>query len=270
MNDMQFKTIRGVLRNQALKVLTTVHARRLKYLSSPRIHFIYFHDIPDAKLSALSELLDMLLLHGAEFVSYGRAVELLHLQKELTKPYICISFDDGLKSCVNASKVLNSYNISAMFFLNGFVLADNSPAAHALFGSNVIRTKNARFMSVEDCNFLLQHDHEIGNHTFFHNNVSEIPFETFVDDFLRNHDYLTARFGQIEHFAWGFGNKKAFTSRALEYVYNSGYKSCASGIRGAHKTNESEKIVIKRDVINFFDSNEITKYFLARSAANVN
>ena len=87
-----------------------------KYLSKPRIQFLYVHHVFSDELEKFESLLTELMKYH-EFISYSDAVEKIHLN-QIDKPYIVVSTDDGFKNNYTiASKILQKKKLKAIFYI---------------------------------------------------------------------------------------------------------------------------------------------------------
>src|SRR5689334_4392783 len=64
-------------------------------LNTPRVQFLYIHHVFKDEEAALDKLLKRLTLNH-EFLSYSESVAKI-LEREIDRPYVCISSDDGFK-----------------------------------------------------------------------------------------------------------------------------------------------------------------------------
>lgn len=199
-----------------------------------RVHLIYLHHVLPREESNFFRSLDWMKQAGMHFIPYSEAID--RIEKGLfDKPYVAFSFDDGLKSCVVASRILDQFDAKACFFVNGKIVGELDHDKRAKFCSERLNMPLTAFMDLEDLQDLKIRGHEIGNHTFSHLNSAGVPFEVFKKDFDINHELLEAKLGESVHFAWPYGRGDHITRECISYVMESGYRSCASAIRGCHK-----------------------------------
>ena len=198
-----------------------------------RIHFVYLHHIFDDEISSFIRFLNFLESFDIPIISFNDAV--LSLQdKNFEYGGICFSFDDGFKNCLSAASILNERGYTATFFINGLMLNNSSLSTKYHFCNNVLNCSPVDFLNCDDIDTLLNSGNSIGNHTYYHNRVSEIPHDVFLDDFSRNHDFLSSTFGPVIDFAWGYGTSEDITSYAISAVKDLGYRSCSSAVRGVY------------------------------------
>jgi len=265
--DMKKISVRSLIRSGALTLLYFLHIVKIRAaLRKNRVHFIYLHHVFDDEINKFKFLIDYLIDSGHIFVGYSDAIEIIK-SGDIDQPYICLSFDDGLKSCMNAEGVLSERGISAMFFINGLVLEHNSFFSKKNFARKKLNMKSVDFLNYEDIKRLKLNGHEIGNHTYSHQDISKISQNEFEADFLKNHRLLTESFGEIKHFAWGYGGTKNVTIEALSFVENFGYQSSASAVRGCYINKDTGPYVLRDHCIAHWPISHM-KYLMYRSIKN--
>ena len=260
-------SIRSLLRSGALSILYFLHIAKIRAaLRKNRVHFIYLHHVFNDEINKFKLFIDYLIDSGHIFVGYSEAIKIIK-SGEIGHPYICLSFDDGLKSCMNAESVLSERRISAMFFINGLVLEHNSFFSKKNFARKRLNMQPVDFLNYENIKHLKLNGHEIGNHTYSHQDISKITQHEFEADFLRNHRLLTEAFGEIKHFAWGYGGTKNVTNEALSFVENFGYLSSASAERGCYISKDAGLYVLRDHCIAHWPIAHM-KYLMYRSIKN--
>ena len=125
-------------------------------------------------------------------------------------------------------------------------------------------------MSWKDIEDLLSNGHEIGGHTYKHDRVNDLSLDIFKEDFEKTHQKLVKYCGKVEHFAYTYGSFDDCYEEAIEFVYNFGYASCASGVRGCHIKEvykpEKGNLLLRRDQIIGGWPTSHSLYFIANSS----
>jgi len=257
---------RSVSRYIILDVLSSYYVSSDSFKNAPRVHFIYLHHLHDSEVSDFRRLIEWLISQGVVFVSHSRAVEMLD-GSDLKGIYVSISFDDGLKSCVRASRVMDEYSIKGCFFVNGSMVGECDRAKVAEFSRVRLNMDPVEFMDWSDLESLFFRGHEIGNHTFSHSNCALLDMEMFEEEFILNHNVIAENIGAPIHFAWPYGRAHDVNKEQLEFVQNFGYKSSSSAVRGCHSTgvNHDCFFLYREHVMLSWPLRHI-KYFLVRSA----
>lgn len=241
-------------------------------LSKPRIQFLYFHHLFQDEERQLEVLLER-LSKTHSFLSYSQAVDKI-LNREIDKPYIVFSSDDGFKNNIKAAEILKSYGISACYFVNPGIVGEtdfNTITAHC---KNRLNFPPVEFMTWDDINMLQAQGHEIGSHTMQHINVAQTSDEDFRVDAQKTYDILKEKCGEVKHFAYPYGRFDDFTDTARKTVFETGYSSCATAARGCHVNHnqplKKEDLFIRRDhLVLGWDLNH-TIWFMANNARNAN
>jgi peptidoglycan/xylan/chitin deacetylase (PgdA/CDA1 family) len=124
-------------------------------------------------------------------------------------------------------------------------------------------------MDWSDVENLLGRGHEIGGHTVSHRDLAQLSPPELHDEIAGSFDMLHGRLGSVEHFAWPYGRFPTFTPEAASCVYASGYRSCASALRGCHVAGEDApepRPCLRRENVEALWPLGHTRYLLARSA----
>ena len=260
--------LRSIARTRALDALGTwdrVSGRAEVALRRPRVHFVYLHGVPPQELERFGALVDQ-LAESHEFVSHSQAVDLVMSGAETGHPIVSISFDDGFLSNVEAARSLQQRGISGCFFLpSDFIGTTDLDEARRFFRtSEGVETA----MSWDDVEWLLSTGHEVGNHTRHHPDLSTTPVEQLTDEIGRSREVLRNHTGtEVPHFAWPLGRLQHMTPLAARTVFETGHKSCASAIRGAHvNPSRTTRPCLRRDHIMTSWPSSHVRHFLANSA----
>lgn len=263
---------RHYLRSIALDGLSLLDNAHLKQrLEAPRIHFLYFHHIFEDEKAPFDELVSR-LAENHTFISHSEAVERL-VHGKVDKPYIAWSSDDGLKSNLDAAEILDRYGASCCFFVNPDSIGLVDYKEIQRFCSERLNMPPTEFMNWNDLGTLIKNGHEIGSHTMRHDFVNQMEIRAFKKDLEESKQILENRCGPIKHFAYPYGKFEYFTKDAFDAVFEMGYDSCSTAVRGCHYTNaiglEKEKLFIRRDQIIAAWKGSHIDYFISQSVKNM-
>lgn len=201
-------------------------------LERPRVHFIYFHHVFRDEEEHFEKLVrDLSSSHY--FLSYSDAVERIR-RGPIDRPYLCFSFDDGLRSCLQAGQILKSYGASACFFVCPTMAEERDYLKIRQFCADRLQMPPTEFLNWDEIERLVQMGHEVGSHTMSHRRMSDLNRIELDEELGRSREALERRLGGVHHFAWPFGQFGDVSQEAVERVFLSGYESCASAERGAH------------------------------------
>ncbi|PCE62614.1 polysaccharide deacetylase family protein [Sediminicola luteus] len=262
------KGFRHYARHLALDGLALLNRFGLdRQLKTPRIHFLYFHHIFKDEERPFESLVSN-LAKDHEFISYSEAAD--RIQKgNVDRPYICWSSDDGFKNNLAAAAILERYGASCCFFVNPSTIGLTEYEKIKSFCHEKLNVPPISFLNWEDVDLLLKNGHEIGGHTMYHDMVAAMPLEAFEDDLLETKKILESKCGQIKHFAYPYGGFQHFTPQAFETVFEEGYETCASAVRGCHIVDQSgmpkNKLLIRRDQIIAAWNPKHIAYFIGNS-----
>ena len=265
-------TARGIARSTALSALSSVHqvtGQIDRALARPRVHFVYLHHVFQDEIEPFRKLLASLTKTMTP-IAYSDAVDRC-VKGPIEKPYIAFSFDDGMKNCLDAARVLEEFGSTACLFVCPSVIAttvdDQRVRQWVTFARDRLHLPPIEFMSWADLDELRSRGHEIGNHTLDHLRLSDVADPR--EQIERGLATLRLRYGDVKQFAWPYGSFAAMTGAARDAVIATGHASCASGVRGAHvePSSDTTKLCIRRDhVIAAWPLRQV-RYLLAKSAA---
>jgi peptidoglycan/xylan/chitin deacetylase (PgdA/CDA1 family) len=220
-----------------------------KYLSRPRIQFLYIHHVFSDEEKALERLLAR-LAEQHSFISYSDAVSKI-LTGTIDRPYVCFSSDDGVKNNLAAAKILNDFGASACFFINPALIGETDYQKLQAHCINTLDFPVVEFLNWKEVGQLQALGHEIGGHTMQHINIANTPTSAIVQDMALTREELLKHCGEAKHFAYPFGRFFHFSNAGRKAVFESGYTSCASAERGCHINPphplRNDELCIRRD-----------------------
>jgi peptidoglycan/xylan/chitin deacetylase (PgdA/CDA1 family) len=245
--------IRSKSRNIALTGLSLLDSLSgyKKYMDKPRVQFLYIHHIFNDEVNKLDRLLNV-LKENHTFISYSEAVDRV-LKSTIDKPYITLSSDDGFRNNLNSLEVLNKYGARACFFINPSIISENKYDKIAAYCKTKLNLPPIEFLNWSDVNNIQQSGHEIGSHTMSHINLAQSAPELAAEEISKSYEIIKTRCGEIKHFAFPYGTFNDFNRTSKIDVFQTGYFSCASAVRGCHigygSPMEANKLCIRRDHI---------------------
>lgn len=261
--------LRTVIRHQALNLLSGYYrqtGRIESALKANRVQFLYLHHLFPEEEAPFGALL-LALLENHRIIPYTEAVERI-LEGKIDGPFISISFDDGFKNTLSASKILRQFGISACFFIcPEFVGEMNEERLRMIFKERFHRPP-MEFLNWNDVETLLSDGHEIGSHTMTHRRLSDLTPNELDYEIRTSQDRLKSKVGTVRHFSWPYGRSSDITPEARRFVFESGFISCASAERGCHRRKEKSGDSLRRDHIVADWPISHIEYFLARNALN--
>lgn len=241
-------------------------------LSRPRVHFLYLHHVFDDEIEGFRDTLSE-IARTHEFVPYSKAVDLVYSGKA-DRPYACVSFDDGLRTTYRAAGVMDDLGIKGCFFVCPAIVGEKDPRLVKRFAETRLHYPAMEVLSWEEIEDMLSRGHEIGSHTYSHPNMGDVTAEQATDELELSADVLRRRLGGVKHFAWPTGKWETFSALAGRAVFDAGYASCASAIRGCHVPRPSpvkpREVCLRRDHIMGSWPVQHNLYFLARSVLRAN
>jgi peptidoglycan/xylan/chitin deacetylase (PgdA/CDA1 family) len=224
------------------------------------------HDVSGDEEESFRRLLKS-LSHDHIFISYTEAVERI-LNGNIDRPYVVISFDDGLKRCLQIAQIMNEFGVKGCFFVCPPMIGETDERKIKEFCSQKLHIQPSAFLSWDEIEALLKQGHEIGSHTMTHSNLGNMPVQQMQDEIAGSFHALSQRIGHVEHFAWPFGHFFQFNPIAARIVFETGFRTCASAERGCHvaQTQDPTRLCIRRDnTVANWPLNHI-RYFMAKNS----
>ena len=257
--------IRNGVRSAVIAALAI--GRRIDW-SNNWIRCPFYHHIFDDERQGFRNQLDYLRNFG-EFISLDDAHAMLVGEYAIDGRYFCLTFDDGLKSCVDgALPILSDKNIPAAFYVVTDVLErsfpPDDPVARATFGFNGVNT-SLDFLSWEDCRELISAGMTIGSHTASHARLSELSEEEVCVEMGRSKNKIEENTGHpCRHFCAPYGNpdRDFHLSRDGRLAMETGYSTFATGLRGPNRQG-SNPFALRRDHMLANWGMHQLKYFLS-------
>ena len=242
-------TPRDLARKIALDILSWQYQMSGKMgnaLKANRVQFLYFHHVFQDEEDAFRGLIAKIAL-SHQFIGYSEAVNRI-LKKEFDRPYIAVSFDDGIKNCLQASRIMDEYGVKGCFFVCPPILGERNEVKLAAF-SKQLEMPPLDYLDWDDVGDLLKRGHEVGGHTVTHANLANASSAQLSDEIGGSYEMLKRKNSDIVHFAWPFGRFSHFSPTAAKAVFDCGYKSCASAERGCHVAGveDARRLCIRRD-----------------------
>jgi len=230
------------------------------------VHFLYLHSLFPDEEQGFKSLLET-LSGGHQLIDYNEALARIH-RGEIDKPYIAFSFDDGLKNCMVAAKILSEFGVTACFFVCPAIVGEGSFSRVSQFCRDALQLPPVELFSWADLEVLLKGGHTVGSHTLSHRNLATISQDEVLDEIAGSREMLVRRLGSADHFAWSYGHFAHVTPAAVRAVFKAGYISCNSAERGCHVASalRPEDLCVRREHIGGSWPLSHCLYFLARSA----
>ena len=227
--------IRNSLRSAVIAGLSI--GRRID-LSNNWIRCPFYHHVFDDERRGFNSQLDYLRNFG-EFITLDEAQAMLVGGDKIDGRYFCVTFDDGLKSCVEgALPILSEKSIPAAFYVvTDFVgrsFPPDDPVARVTFGFNGVNT-TLDFLSWEDCRGMIAAGMTIGSHTVSHARLSELSARGASIEMERSKTEIEKNTSQpCRHFCAPYGSpdRDFDLYRDGRLAMETGYSTFATGVRG--------------------------------------
>lgn len=241
--------LRAALRDAALRVLA--FGRHVDGTSN-WIRFPYYHHVFSDERAGFARQLDFLARFG-DFIALDDAVALIESGDVIDGRYFCVSFDDGLKSCLNgALPILAERAIPAAFYvvtdMIGRTLAPDEETARAVFGFKGTDSALA-FLTWDDCRTMARSGMTIASHGRRHARLTELAPDAALAEMTQSKEAIEAELGaECRHFCppYGIPERDVDLERDGALARRAGYRSMAIGWRGATRQGD-DPFRLRRD-----------------------
>ena len=168
-----------------------------------------------------------------DFILFEDACNLIKSGKNLDKPYLSFSFDDGFSECFTSiAPVLERFNTNACFFINPHIIEKDETFRREFIKSHLNSKIDKTFMSWDQIIQLHVNGHIIGNHTWSHKALLNLEYNEAYEEVKRGKDELEKRLGSdCKYFAVPFGTPDFFDEVGLlaatnnhEFVFTSSFE----------------------------------------------
>lgn len=265
--------LRKVARIAALDALSIASATRGQLggfdNSQSVVQFILLHHVDPHEEEAFERLVEW-LVENFNVVSYSAAVDKVS-STDSCPLTASISFDDGFRDNLVAARILERHGVSACFFVCPSIVGETRPEVIEKFSTERLLYRQPReFMNWDEITSLVDAGHEIGNHSMDHLYMMELSDDYFVDQVASAQEILTNRIGEVNHFSWPYGHFRHFKRHWVKQIFEMGHKSCASGVRGAHKVSQANEttqqpLCLRRESLDVSWPLRHCKYFISKS-----
>ncbi len=241
--------IQNLIRSTAIRGLAV--GKRIER-STNWIRFPFYHHVFEDEQQNFSNQLNYLRNIG-EFISLDDALLLISGNQAVDGRYFCLTFDDGLKNCVNvALPILLKLEIPAVFYIvTGMVAKSfdaNDPIARNVFGFKGQDT-TLDFLSWADCSKMVEAGMTIGSHTVTHTRLSDLTEDQAFAELSNSKNEIQQKTGKTcDHFCAPYGNPNTDFDLAFHsnLAKSAGYKTFVTGQRGPTRSGDNP-LAIKRD-----------------------
>jgi len=229
--------LRELARGAALDAIATgqqLRGQTRTARTTPRVQFIYLHHVFDDERETFRAHIGR-LKQEYTFITYSEGVRRC-LQGDIDRPYATLSFDDGVESQLTGARILHEMGLSACFFVCPGIVGETSRERLEWWCRERLHRPATKVLGWPELEAMLAMGHEIGSHTNTHVDLGALSAEQAREELSLAHDALRARLGadSARHFAWPYGLFHNMTAANAASVFEVGYQTCASAVRGAH------------------------------------
>jgi peptidoglycan/xylan/chitin deacetylase (PgdA/CDA1 family) len=199
------------------------------------IRFAMYHDIPSWGRGGFARQLAY-MRSFAEFLSIDDAVRHLEHGDPIDGRYICITFDDGYKSCYkNAFPILRELDTPAAFFVVPHYIEPGDGGRQESHDGRPLGPKGGHYLTWDECRRMVEGGCTIGSHSLSHARLAHLDEAGVSVELARSKTLIEQRVGQsCHHFAcpWGQPHDDFQPDRDPAIAARLGYRSFFSTVRG--------------------------------------
>lgn len=189
---------------------------------SPGVHILNGHIIANTRTHAVEKFRNLLknLSSYADFINIETACQLILERKQVERPAIAFTFDDGFDDCyLEIAPVLEEFHVNAAFFINPNFTCGNDTYIHNFLKDKAAHLAFRKPMSVAMIQELHERGFIIGAHGMDHENLcSDNPdfLDRQIKDCKERVENIIA--SECNYFAWPFGKYTDISNLALDMV----------------------------------------------------
>lgn len=201
-------------------------------IQRPRVQVVVMHHVFEDERREFEAFLDN--VQGShECLSVSEAFDRQGRGGAITKPILCLTFDDGFAHHTSVGSLLRDRGVRATFFpcVEGLDDPAGSRTSLCQEGFGVVPIE---LMGWREAELLHGMGHEIGCHTRSHRVLGLLAAEALEDEIVMTCERLGARVGPIRSFAWPFGRWVHVSEAVAEMVTRAGIRWVVSALAGCH------------------------------------
>ncbi len=264
------ETVRRTIRYCALSTLSAagqLSGSLPAALRRNRVHLLLFHDVHPQHETSFRRMLES-LARDHRFASYSEAVRRI-MTGDIDGSYIAVSFDDGRATCFRAARIMTDLGIAACFFVCPSIIGETNPIRVKQFSEQRLREYGVEFLNWNQADQMRKDGHEFGGHTITHANLASLDAGQLQHEVEGCYQQVAERLGPVKHFAWPFGRFANFTGEAARRIFDTGFQSCASAVRGCHlpsgPRNPHDVMLLRENLEPYWPVSHV-KYLLAQGS----
>ena len=189
----------------------------------------YFHEIEDIEYNAIKNLILFFKDLDYEFSTIDNFNSKLNSDKKL----VSLTFDDGFKSWLRLIDLFDKYEIKSTFFINSIFFQEDDLSR---FMNNINISDEKKLLDLSQFKEIINSGHEIGSHTHSHFTLSNLNYEDFTKEDIKNYNFLN-QYYNVKSFAIPYGMRRYVTKQQLKYL-STKYETICFGEAGMQFKNK--------------------------------
>lgn len=270
---LQHESFSQRARKTARSLAAVVLSQGLRFPDSANddwVIFPYYHYVLDDERRAFERQLRYMRRFG-QFLSLDDALDALRDPAGINGRFFCLSFDDGLKTCItNALPILLDFNCPAAFYVPTDYVGSDLDADWSRVQRFYEKAKSyvlpMEFLDWDDCRALDAAGMTIGSHTCSHTRLVGLSPAELARELGDSKTRIEQELGKpCKHFAcpWGRPGRDFNPAEHVSFIKNAGYESMLTTRRGANRSGTDPFAVLRQE----FLANEgpsMLRYMFAR------
>ena len=219
------KTNEEAIKNKWDEVLKGIKVIHPKKIESSNILSVVFHDISleensnlDVSLKTFKSFVELVSQKGYILCSSSN-----YFKSHNKSNLVVCTFDDGYENLHKyALPVLNKYNFTATVFICVKTIGETNKW-------NCKDTKNRKHLTKIQLQELKNNGWEIGSHGLSHNSLLKLTDKELHNEIYDSKNQLESIFGQIESYAYPYGDFNEYIKKKVAANYNTAYSLTKGG-----------------------------------------
>lgn len=195
---------------------------------------------------AFGSQMRLLAWMGYSTIGLDALLERVSMGAALPSRAVILTFDDGLKSCIdNAVPHLKRFGFCATFFVVPGLVGKGSRWLRGRLGLELPLAGWGKLRQ------LTEEGLECGAHGLTHSQLTELPLEASQFEMTESKRILEEQLGRpVRHMAYPYG---AYNAEVRSLAKEAGYRT-ACAVRGGHSGTKDDRFALRRIVVSGSDS----------------
>ncbi len=163
---------------------------------------------------------------------------------------IMLTFDDNFHSWYAGLEMFERLGAKVTFYVTTMSFRDRANDADISRFFSRISAPPELTLTVGELRCLAEAGHTIGAHTHTHPDLGTIPLEQAKNEIRTSKSILEDILREpVNHFAYPFGMRRNFSRRLMQYCFDIGFKTVATGLTGLQHVKPQSGVIHRSAVL---------------------